>query len=66
MHIYIKHFRFILLNKTQKGNKERSVKNKPKNLLHFDYNPRNLDQFELFSSSAPRRSDLRLGMHSYA
>ena len=66
MHIHIKPFRFILLNTTQNRNKERSVKNKPKNLLHFDYNPRNLDQFELFFSSAPRRSDLRLGIHSYA
>ena len=53
MYIHIKPFRFILLNKTQNRNKEGSVKNKPKSLLHFDSNPRNLDQFGLFSLSAP-------------
>ena len=65
MHIHIKPFRFILSNKTQNQNKEASVKNKlqngnkresknkPKSLLHFDFNPRNLDQFESSSSSAP-------------
>ena len=53
MHIHIKPFRFILSNKTQNRNKEGSVKNKPKSLLYFDSNPRNLDQFGLSSSSAP-------------
>ena len=53
MHIHIKPFRFIFSNKTQNRNKEGSVKNKPKILLHFDSNPQNLDQFGLFSSSAP-------------
>ena len=33
MHIHIKPFRFSLSNKTQNRNKERSVKNKPKNVV---------------------------------
>ena len=33
MHIHIKHFRFILSNKTQNRNKEGSVKNKPKQFV---------------------------------
>ena len=33
MHIHIKPFRFILSNKTQNRNKERSVKNKPKKVI---------------------------------
>ena len=33
MHIHIKPFRFSLSNKTQNRNKERSVKNKPKNVI---------------------------------
>ena len=33
MHIHIKHFRFILSNKTQNRNKEGSVKNKPKKVV---------------------------------
>ena len=33
MHIHIKPFRFILSNKTQNRNKERSVKNKPKKVV---------------------------------
>ena len=53
MHIHIKLFTFILSNKTQNRNKEGSVKNKPKSLLHSYSNPRNLDQFRLFSSSTP-------------
>ena len=53
MHIHIKPFRFILSNKTKNRNKEGSVKNKPRILLHFDSNPRNLNQFGHFSSSAP-------------
>ena len=53
MRIHIKPFRFSLSNKTQNRNKERSVKNKPKSLLHFDSNPLNLDQFELSSLSTP-------------
>ena len=33
MHVHIKPFRFILLNKTQNKNKEGSVKNKPKKVI---------------------------------
>ena len=33
MHIHIKPFRFILSNKTQNRNNERSVKNKPKKVV---------------------------------
>ena len=33
MHIHIKPFRFILLNKTQNRNKVGSVKNKPKKVV---------------------------------
>ena len=33
MRIHIKHFRFILSNKTQNRNKEGSVKNKPKKVV---------------------------------
>ena len=33
MHIHIKPFRFIMSNKTQNRNKERSVKNKPKKVV---------------------------------
>ena len=33
MHIHLKPFRFILSNKTQNRNKERSVKNKPKKVV---------------------------------
>ena len=43
MHIHIKPFRFILSNKTQNQNKERSVKNKPKKVLSlfdsYSHNP---------------------------
>ena len=37
MHIHIKHFRFILSNKTQNRNRERSVKNKPKKVVTLQF-----------------------------
>ena len=37
MRIHIKPFRFILSNKTQNQNKERSVKNKPKKVVAHQF-----------------------------
>ena len=57
MHIHIKHFRFILSNKTQNRNKEGSVKNKPKRLSLLDsysWNP----VLQVSSSPTPNPSQI--------